>query len=185
VSKVKVSTFLTLDGVMQAPGDAQEFERGGWQIQFFDDGAGAIAKEGLFAADALLLGRVTYEHFAAAWPDITDEEGFADRMNSIPKFVASTTLTGADWNATVIRNVSADVATLKQQHDLLVMGSGQLVQALREDDLIDEYEIWIHPIILGAGVRLFEESAKTTTLVHRGTKTTEKGISILTYDVAR
>jgi dihydrofolate reductase len=95
MGKVKVSTFLTLDGVMQAPGDASEFERGGWQLLFFDEGAGAIAKDGLFAADALLLGRVTYQHFAAAWPEMTDEEGFADRMNSIPKFVASTTLTEA------------------------------------------------------------------------------------------
>ena len=92
MSKLRVSTFLTLDGVMQAPGDAGEFERGGWQLECFDEGAGAIAKEGLFAADALLLGRVTYEHFAAAWPGMTDEEGFAGRMNSIPKFVASTTL---------------------------------------------------------------------------------------------
>ena len=97
MSKLKVSTFLTLDGVMQAPGDAGEFERGGWQLPFFDAGAGAIAKEGLFASDALLLGRLTYEHFAAAWPGMTDEEGFADRMNSIPKFVASTTLADAAW----------------------------------------------------------------------------------------
>jgi dihydrofolate reductase len=185
VSKLKVSTFLTLDGVMQAPGDASEFDRGGWQIQFFDEGAGAIAKDGLFAADALLLGRVTYEHFAAAWPEMTDEEGFADRMNSIPKFVASTTLTDADWNATVIRDVAAEVPKLKEEHDLLVMGSGRLVHSLRDQDLVDEYEIWIHPILLGAGRHLFEESADTATLTLRGANTTDKGVTVLTFDVVR
>jgi dihydrofolate reductase len=185
MTRLKVSTFLTLDGVMQAPGDAGEFERGGWQLPSFDEGAGAIAKEGLFASDALLLGRVTYEHFAAAWPGMTDEEGFAERMNSIPKFVASTTLADAEWNATVIRDPAAEVPRLKEQHDLLVMGSGRLVQALREHDLVDEYEIWIHPILLGAGKRLFEETAETTTLALTGTKTTDKGITVLTYDVER
>jgi dihydrofolate reductase len=185
VGRLKVSTFLTLDGVMQAPGDAGEFDRGGWQIQFFDDEAGAIADDGLFAADALLLGRVTYEHFAAAWPEMTDEEGFAERMNSIPKFVASTTLSDAQWNSTVIQDVSTEVPKLKQQHDLLVMGSGRLVHSLREHDLVDEYEIWIHPILLGAGKRLFGETAGTTTLALRGTKTTDSGITVLTFEVER
>lgn len=183
MGKVKVSTFLTLDGVMQAPGDAAEFERGGWQLQFFDEGAGALAKEGLFAADALLLGRVTYEHFAAAWPGMTDEEGFADRMNGIPKFVASTTLGEAEWNASVIRDVRADVRALKEQQDLLVMGSGGLVQSLREHDLVDEYELWIHPILLGAGKRLFEDASASTTLTLADTKTTEKGVTVLTFEV--
>jgi dihydrofolate reductase len=185
VNKLRVSTFLTLDGVMQAPGDAGEFERGGWQLEFFDEGAEAIAKEGLFAADALLLGRVTYEHFAAAWPGMTDEEGFAERMNSMPKFVASMTLAEAEWNATIIRNVPADVPRLKQQHDLLVMGSGRLVQALRTHDLVDEYELWIHPIVLGAGERLFEEAAETTTLDLTGRKTTDNGVTVLSYEVRR
>jgi dihydrofolate reductase len=185
VSKLKVSTFLTVDGVMQAPGDAGEFERGGWQLQSFDDDASAIAKDGLFAAGALLLGRVTYEHFAAAWPGMTDEEGFAARMNSIPKFVASTTLAEATWNATVIRDPAAEVPKLKQRHDLLVMGSGRLVHALREHDLVDEYEIWIHPILLGAGRRLFEKSAESSALVLTGTKTTDRGVTVLTYEVGR
>jgi dihydrofolate reductase len=185
VSKLKVSTFLTVDGVMQAPGDAGEFDRGGWQIQFFDDDAGTIAMEGLLSADALLLGRRTYEHFAAAWPEITDEAGFADRMNSIPKFVVSTTLSNAAWNATIIRDVATDVLRLKSEHDLLVMGSGSLVSALREHDLVDEYELWIHPILLGAGKRLFEETAATTTLALSETKMTERGITVLTFEVIR
>jgi dihydrofolate reductase len=183
VTKLTVSTFLTLDGVMQAPGDAGEFDRGGWQLQFFDEGAGAIAKDGLFAADALLLGRVTYEHFAAVWPTLTDEEGFAERMNEIPKFVASTTLTDAQWNASVFRDVATEVPDLKAQRDLLVMGSGRLIHALREHDLVDEYELWIHPVLLGAGQRLFEDSASATTLTLQGTKTTDKGITVLTFEV--
>jgi dihydrofolate reductase len=114
-----------------------------------------------------------------------EEEGFAERMNGIPKFVASTTLAEAEWNATVIRDPAAEVPTLRQQHALLVMGSGRLVQALREHDLVDEYEIWIHPILLGAGKRLFEESAEPTTLALMGTKTTDKGVTVLTYEVGR
>lgn len=185
MSTLKVSTFVTLDGVMQAPGDAGEFERGGWQLRFFDAGAGKIARDGLFAADALLLGRVTYEHFAAAWPELTDEEGFADRMNAIPKFVASRTLADPKWNATVVRDAVAEVPRLKKEHDLLVMGSGRLVRTLRKQDLVDEYEIWIHPVILGAGARLFDGAANATTLDLTGTKTTEKGVTVLSFTVAR
>jgi dihydrofolate reductase len=185
VSTLRVSTFVTLDGVMQGPGDPGEFDRAGWQVQFFDEGAAAIARDGLFAADALLLGRVTYEHFAAAWPGMTDEEGFAARMNSIPKFVASRTLSDPEWNATVVRDAVSEVPKLKEEHDLLVMGSGRLVHALREHDLVDEYEIWIHPIVLGAGERLFTETtAKATTLDPSGTKTTDKGITVLSFTVA-
>jgi dihydrofolate reductase len=116
---------------------------------------------------------------------MTDEEGFADRMNSIPKFVASTTLADAAWNATVIRDPGAEVPKLKEQHALLVMGSGRLVHALREHDLVDEYEIWIHPILLGAGRRLFDEIADVTTLVLTETTTTDKGVTVLTYEVRR
>ena len=184
MAKVTVSTFVTLDGVMQDPGGVGEFDRGGWQIQFFDDRAGAIAKEGLFAADALLLGRITYEQFAAAWPEMTDEEGFADRMKSIPKFVASTTLSDARWNATVIEgDVPSEVAKLKEEQHLLVMGSGQLVQTLREHGLVDEYEIWIHPIVLGAGKRLFQDGPDATRLRLTDTKSTGTGITVLAYAV--
>jgi dihydrofolate reductase len=103
----------------------------------------------------------------------------------MPKFVASTTLTDAEWNATIIRNVRADVPRLKQQHDLLVMGSGRLVQELREHDLVDEYEVWIHPILLGAGERLFEDTTETNSLALRDTKTTDRGVTVLTYEVRR
>jgi dihydrofolate reductase len=134
MGKVSVSTFVTLDGGMQDPGGTGEFDRGGWQIQFFEAQAGLIARDSLFKTDALLLGRVTYEHLAAAWPGMTDEEGYAGRMNGIPKFVASRTLKQATWKAAVIKDAAADVAALKQERDLLVMGSGQLVGTLRDHD---------------------------------------------------
>jgi dihydrofolate reductase len=106
--KVVVSVFVTLDGVMEDPGGGEGFEHGGWQIPFFDEDLNRYARELLFASDALLLGRVTYQHFAAAWPSMTDEEGFADRMNSLPKYVASTTLQEPlAWNATLL---TGDVA---------------------------------------------------------------------------
>src|SRR5207253_7591035 len=135
MSKVVVSTFLTLDGVMEDPGGSEGTEHGGWQIPYVDADAGRYMSEQLFAADALLLGRVTYQGFAAAWPSVTDEEGFADKMNSMPKFVASTTLTETQWNATLIKgDVPEEVARLKQQPggDLLVFGSGKLVHTLRQ-----------------------------------------------------
>src|SRR6266568_6957726 len=125
MGRIVVSTFLTLDGVMEDPGGAEGFEHGGWQLPFFDEDAGRYMSEQLAAADALLLGRVTYEGFAAAWPSVTDEEGFANKMNSMPKFVASTTLTEAQWNATLIKgDVAEEVAKLKQQpgNNMLVFG---------------------------------------------------------------
>jgi dihydrofolate reductase len=106
-------------------------------------------------------------------------------MNSIPKFVASSTLGDAEWNASVIRDVATEVPKLKARHDLLVMGSGRLVHALRQNDLVDEYEIWIHPILLGAGTRLFEDIAYATTLALRGREVTDKGITVLTFEVPR
>jgi dihydrofolate reductase len=128
---------------------------------------------------------VTYQSFAAAWPSMTDEDGFADRMNSIPKFVASTTLVDADWNATVIDGDVVDaVSGLKQEHDLLVMGSGALVHALRQHDLIDVYELWVHPVVVGEGKRLFSEPTTPGDLQLLGAKTTGKGVAILTYGTA-
>jgi dihydrofolate reductase len=183
VGSVTVSTFVTLDGVMQDPGGTGEFGRGGWQIQFFDDQAALIARETLFAADALLLGRVTYEHFAAAWPGMTDTGDYGERMNSMPKFVASTTLSDATWNASVVKDAASDVATLKADHELLVIGSGRLIHTLRERGLVDVYEVWVHPTLLGGGNRLFEAGPETQNLELTDTKTTPKGIVVLRYEV--
>jgi dihydrofolate reductase len=178
--KVVVSTFVTLDGVMEDPG--------GWQVPFFDEDLNRYAREGLFAADALLLGRKTYEEFAAAWPSITDEEGFADRMNSLPKYVASTTLKEPlAWNATLLTgDIAEAVAKLKQQpgQDLLVQGSGELAQTLLRHNLIDTYQLWVHPVVLGSGKRLFGDGGPATTLRLVDTSTTSSGIVILTYQQA-
>ncbi len=150
-----MSTYVTLDGVMEAPS---------WSAPFWNEEAAKYAYDQLFASDALLLGRVTYQGFAAAWPSMTDEEGFADRMNGLPKFVASTTLSDPQWNASLLEgDVAAEVSKLKQQpgQDILIYGSSGLVHTLMPHDLIDEYRIWVYPVIVGSGRRLFRDGSET------------------------
>ena len=158
--KLVVSEFVTLDGVMEDPGGAEGFDRGGWAFKFDRGVEGDKFKlDEVLTAEAMLLGRKTYEGFAAAWPDRTDEAGFADKMNSMPKYVVSRTLTDASWNNTTI--ISSDVADrvaklkAKPGGDLLVAGSGELVHELAGHDLVDEYRLMVFPIVLGAGHRLF------------------------------
>ena len=186
--KVILSIYVTLDGVMEDPGGAEEFEHGGWSIQFFDQEAAKYAFDQLFASDALLLGRVTYEEFAAAWPSMTDEAGFAERMNSLPKFVVSTTLEEAEWNnSTLIKdNVAEEVSKLKQHpgQDILIYGSGNLVHALMQHHLIDEFRLWVHPIVLGGGKRLFRDGGDTTVLRLVDSKTFRSGVVVLSYQPA-
>jgi dihydrofolate reductase len=165
--KLVVSEFVTLDGVMEDPGGSEGFDRGGWAFKFDRGPEGDKFKlDELQAADAMLLGRKTYEGFAAAWPERTDETGFADRMNSMPKYVVSRTLEEPDWNnTTVIKTDLADhVAKLKEQPggDLLVAGSGEIVHELAQHDLVDEYRLMVFPIVLGAGHRLFRGGAATS-----------------------
>ncbi|MGI8824564.1 MAG: dihydrofolate reductase family protein [Chloroflexota bacterium] len=169
MSKVVVSQFITLDGVFQDPGGTGELDRGGWAFQFDRGPEGNQFKvDEVMAAGALLLGRVTYEGFAQAWPSMRDEVGFADKMNNMPKYVVSTTLDRGDWNnSTMIRGaVSEEVRRLKDHvdGDILINGSGQLVQTLLEHDLIDEFRLMVFPIVLGTGKRLFVDASKTTTL---------------------
>lgn len=158
--KVVATEYVTLDDVFEEPGH--------WSFQFWNDEAAQFKFDELFASDALLLGRVTYQGFAAAWPAMKDEQGFADRMNGLPKYVVSTTLQEAAWNNSHIINgdVAEAVATLKQQpgQDILVAGSGQLVQTLMQHGLIDEYRLMIHPVILGGGKRLFGDGTGNSTL---------------------
>jgi dihydrofolate reductase len=186
--KVVVSTYVTLDGVMEDPGGAEGFEHGGWSMRFFDEDAAKYARDQLFASDALLLGRVTYEGFAAAWPSVTDEVGFADRMNSMPKFVVSKTLEEVEWNNSrlIKENVAEEVSKLKQQtgQDILMYGSADLMHTLMQHDLIDEYRIWVHPVVLGSGKRLFKDGSDTTTLRLVDTKTTSTGVVVLSYQPA-
>jgi dihydrofolate reductase len=181
MGKVMLSEFVTLDGVMQDPGGGEGFEHGGWQVPFFDEDINTFAREILFESEALLLGRVTYEHFAQAWPTITDDQGFADRMNSMPKYVASATLTEPlAWNASLIRgDVAEEVAKLKRDHILLVNGSGRLAETLMRHGLIDDFRIWIHPVVLGAGQRLFTEGIGTLGTRLENVRTTSLGIVLL------
>src|SRR3954447_1047446 len=157
--RIVVSEFVTLDGVMEDPGGAEGTPFGGWAFKSERGEAGDRFKyDELMAADALLLGRKTYEGFAAVWPTITDEQGFADKMNSMPKYVVSSTLAEPTWNATRIG--LEDIEEL--DGNLLVAGSQQLVQTLFEHELVDEVRLVLYPAALGAGKKLFEVPAELT-----------------------
>jgi dihydrofolate reductase len=189
VSKIVVSQFVTLDGVFEDPGGSESHEHGGWALQIDRGPEGDKFKlDEVMGSDALLLGRVTYEGFAAAWPSQSDEQGFADRMNSLPKFVASTTLSKAEWqNSTVLQGDAADEVTkLKEDsgRDILVAGSRQLVQTLAKHDLVDEYRLLVYPIVLGSGKRLFEESTHTP-LRLRESRSFDSGVVLVSYEPAR
>jgi dihydrofolate reductase len=178
--KVVVSMFMTLDGVIEAPHE--------WSFPFWTDEIGEFKHAELFASDALLLGRVTYQGFAAAWPSRTDEQGFADRMNSLPKYVVSTTLEKPEWNnSTLIKaNVAEAIAKLKQQpgQDIVIHGSNTLVRALMPHHLIDEYRLLVYPIVLGSGKRLFRDGSKATLKLVE-TKTFGSGVVLLRYQPDR
>ncbi|QIX61901.1 dihydrofolate reductase [Hymenobacter lutimineralis] len=155
--KVVVSEFVSLDGVMEDPM---------WTAPFFGEEQQRCKLEELLNADTLVLGRVTYEAFAAAWPSLTDEQGFAARMNSLPKFVVSNTLQELAWNnSTLIQdNIAEEIAALKHQpgEDILVYGSGQLVQSLLQQGVIDEFRLMTFPVVLGSGKKLFPEGSMAT-----------------------
>jgi dihydrofolate reductase len=157
--RIVVSEFVTLDGVMEDPGGSEGTPHGGWAFKFDRGDAGDRFKlDELMDADALLLGRKTYEGFAAAWPTIADEQGFAEKMNSMPKYVVSSTLAEPTWNATRIG--LEDIEEL--DGNLLVAGSRQLVQALFEHELVDEVRLVLYPAALGGGKKLFEVPAELT-----------------------
>ncbi len=184
--KLVVTEFVTVDGVMEDPGGAEKTQHGGWAFQFYRGPEGDKFKlDELFASDALLLGRVTYQGFAAAWPSIKDEAGFADRMNNLPKYVVSTTLQRAEWNNShVIKsNVVEQVTKLKGMpgKDILVGGSGQLVQTLMQHGLVDEYRLMVYPVILGSGKRLFRDESNKAALRLVEAKPVGSGILTLVY----
>jgi len=184
MGKIIMQQFITLDGVMQAPGDLNEFEYGGWQLPYVGEEHLALIVEQAYAVEALLLGRRTYESFAAAWPSATGMRGLADRMNGISKFVASRTLSQADWNATIIHgDATEEAAKLKQElrGDLLVVGSGDLAQTLMNNHLIDEYRLWVHPVILGRGQRLFRGGSEKAAMRLMDSKALKSGVTIYTY----
>ncbi len=191
--RVVVVEYVSLDGVIQAPGHPGEdpeggFDHGGWTGPFMDDHRRYLSEE-FRAAGAFLLGRVTYEIFAAYWPTVTDEEDdIARALNSLPKYVVSTTLNEVGWDGTAVikSDVAEEVAKLKEQpgRDILVVGSSGLAQTLMQQGLVDEYRLWVHPIVLGSGKRLFREGGPTTTLRLVNTKTASSGLVILTYEPA-
>ena len=157
MGRIVISQFVTLDGVFEDPGGSEGIDRGGWAFRFERGEDGDRFKlDEVMAADGLLLGRTTYEGFAAAWPSRTDEFGFADKFNSMPKYVVSSTLTDPEWNNTRVVTLD-ELAGL--EGELLVNGSGQLVQSLVERGLVDELRLMVFPTLLGTGRRLFGELA--------------------------
>jgi len=191
--KIVVTNSLTLDGVMQAPGRPDEdvrggFDRGGWALRYNDPVMGRVMGEGMAQAGALLLGRRTYEDFASVWPNRTDNP-FTEVLDNTQKYVASTTLAEPlPWkNSTLLKGDAADaVADLKQQPgpDLTILGSGELIQSLRHCNLIDEYVLLIHPLVLGSGRRLFPDGSPPADLQLAGSVTTTTGVMIATYQPA-
>jgi dihydrofolate reductase len=191
MSKLVVNENVTLDGVMQAPSGHDEdrrggFEHGGWAPPYFDQVMADVAAEGIAKGGALLFGRRTFEQFASFWSSQTDDNPFAAVLNERQKYVASTTLKEPlPWrNSRVLEGDAMEaVATLKEQPggDLVVLGSGELVASLMRHDLVDEYVLLIHPLVLGSGRRLFTEGGPSAALRLVDTKTTTTGVVIATY----
>ncbi len=192
--KLIVGAFLSLDGVMQGPGGPNEdreggFDLGGWLVPYAEEDMGTFMVESITSTDAFLLGRKTYEIFAAHWPKVTDEnDPIATSLNSKPKYVASRTLDQVDWNnSTLLKgDVAEAVAELKRQPggDLQTQGSGELIQTLMRHDLVDEYRLLVYPVLLGKGKRLFRDGNVRAALRLVDTKTTSTGIAIHTYESA-
>jgi dihydrofolate reductase len=187
VGRIVVTEFVSLDGVVEAPGGGEDFKYGGWSFEFSRGDEGDKFKlDETLSADALLLGRVTYEGFAAAWP--SREGDFADKFNTMPKYVVSSTLAEPEWNnSTVLKgDVAEEVAKLKQQQDgeIVVHGSPRLVQTLIEHDLVDELRLMVFPVVLGSGKRLFGETSDKKALRLVDSKVVGDGVSILVYQPA-
>jgi len=182
---VVVTEFITLDGVFEDPGGAEKTEHGGWSFKFWSEESGKFKYDELVAADAMLLGRITYQGFAAAWPEMTDEAGFADRMNSLPKYVASRTLDKLEWqNSHLIEgDVVEAVSALKQQEgqNILVGGSGRLANVLLRADLVDELRFLVSPLVLGSGRRFFEDGSAPRTMELVEAVSLDMGVLALTY----
>ena len=184
MGKIVVTEFMSLDGVVEDPGGSESFKYGGWSLEISRGEEGDKFKlDEAFASDALLLGRVTFEGFADAWPSRDGE--FADKFNTMPKYVVSSTLEEPAWsNSTVLKgDLGEEVAKLKQAHegDVVVHGSAQLAQALLEQDLVDELRLMVFPVVLGSGKRLFGETSDKKPLRLVDSKTVGDGVAILTY----
>ncbi|MET9440466.1 dihydrofolate reductase family protein [Streptomyces sp. NPDC006610] len=194
MGKLVLTTFVTLDGVYQAPGGPDEdrrdgFEQGGWSVPYGDEDFGRFVDEVFGRVGAFLLGRRTYDIFASYWPRMTDPaDPVASRLNSLPKYVVSSTLTDPEWaHTTVLRgDLAKEVTEVKERTDgeLQVHGSGALAQSLLARDLVDTVHLLTFPVVLGAGRRLFTEGALPTAFRHTGGRITAAGVSIQSYDLA-
>jgi dihydrofolate reductase len=184
MGKIVVSEFVSLDGVMEDPGGAEGTKHGGWTFPFGSAEQEQFKFDELFQADALLLGRRTYQGFVAAWPTMPGTGAYGERINSLPKYVVSTTLSDTTWNATLLQGDLAEaLPRLKQEvgQDILVFGSAQLVHTLHARGLVDEYRLMVFPVVLGSGKRLFPEGDEKQTLRLVESKPFASGVVVLTY----
>ncbi len=189
MGKIVVTEFISLDGVIEDPGGSEDYRHGGWTFEIDRGEEGDKFKlDELLEAEAQLLGRVTYEGFATAWPAMEDGAGFAEKMNSMPKYVVSSTLQEASWDNTTILSgeLPDEVARLHREIDgvILVAGSAQLVQGLLEHGLVDELRLMVFPVLLGEGKRLFGDVSEKKPLRLTDSKTLGDGIALLTYEPA-
>jgi dihydrofolate reductase len=187
MGRIVVTEFVSLDGVMEDPGGAEDFEYGGWSFEFSRGEEGDKFKlDEAMESEALLLGRVTYQGFADAWPSREGE--FADKLNDMPKYVVSSTVDGSEWSNTTVLNgdVAEEVSKLKESRDgdIVVHGSAQLVRSLLDDDLVDEVRLMVFPVVLGAGKRLFGDTGDKKPLRLADSKVVGDGVTILTYQPA-
>jgi dihydrofolate reductase len=187
MGKIVVTEFVSLDGVMEDPGGAEDFKYGGWTFEISRGDEGDKFKlDEAKASDALLLGRKTYEGFADAWPKRSGE--FADKFNDMPKYVVSSTIGDPEWaNTTVLRgDVAEEVSKVKEEQDgeIVVHGSAQLVRALLEHDLVDEMRLMVFPVVLGTGKQLFGETSDKKPLTLTDSRTIGDGVAILIYEPA-
>lgn len=187
-----MGAFLTLDGVMQAPGGPEEdreggFEQGGWSVNYWDEQMGQVMDDQMAEAGALLLGRKTYEIFAAHWPNV-DDDPMAAKLNSMPKYVASRTLDDVEWaNSSLLTgDVAEAVADLKQERGdtIVVQGSQNLIQTLLAHDLVDEFWLWVFPVVVGDGKRLFGEGTIPAAFELTQAETSSTGVQMLRYERA-
>ncbi|HLB21568.1 MAG TPA: dihydrofolate reductase family protein [Solirubrobacteraceae bacterium] len=188
MGRIVATEFVSLDGVMEAPGGGEDYEHQGWTFAIERGAEGDKFKlDETLATEALLLGRTTYEGFAKAWPSM--EGDFADKFNGMPKYVVSSTLQDPAWNNTtvLVGDVAEDVAKLKEtlEGEVVVHGSAQLVQSLIEHDLLDELRLMVFPVVLGSGKRLFGSASDKKPLRLKSSKTVGDGVAVLIYEVTR
>ncbi|KUJ37282.1 deaminase [Streptomyces albus subsp. albus] len=194
MAKLAITTFLSLDGVMQAPGGPEEdtsggFEYGGWVFPYADEDMGRLVSDWFDQASGFVLGRRTYEIFAGYWPRVTDEKDpVASALNKLPKYVASTTLDQVGWNNSTL--LSGDVATVvrrlkeETEGELQIHGSGELARSLMGQDVIDEFRLLVFPVVLGKGKRLFADGAMPTAMRLVDSRSTAAGVAVHTYRLA-